>query len=180
MPNIAVVNSEDVEAERVKNSPSAKNSEMRLEDTILDKLLEANDIEVPQGLVDDEVKMMVIELNHKMKYESMASSRYISFTQDDIADRMEKFRKEAFKLVKTRLVLKGIIEVENFDVTKEELEEEAKAISVRQHMPVEMVKDFLGEDLESLKEDLLVRKAIDFVNANALIKERRLLPECRD
>ena len=180
MPNIAVVNSEDVEAERVKNSPSAKNSEMRLEDAILDKLLEANDIEVPQGLVDDEVKMMVIELNHKMKYESMASSRYISFTQDDIADRMEKFRKEAFKLVKTRLVLKGIIEVENFEVTKEELEEEAKTISVRQQMPIEMVKDFLGEDLEPLKDDLLVRKAIDFVNANALIKERRPLPECRD
>jgi FKBP-type peptidyl-prolyl cis-trans isomerase (trigger factor) len=170
MPIIAVKNYKGVEVERVKNAPSAKNAEMRLKDAIIDKVLEANDIEVPQDLVDDEVTMMILELNHKMKYESLASSRYIGFTQDDIADRMEKFKKEAYKLVKTRLVLKGIIEAENFEVTKEELEEEAKAISVRQQMPIEMVKDFLGEDLEPLKGDLLVRKAIDFVIANAIIK----------
>ena len=143
---------------------------MRLMEAILDKVLEANDIEVPQDLVDNEVTMMVMELKHKMKYESMLSGGYFDFMQDDMADRMEEFREEAFKLVKTRLVLKGIIEAENFEVTKEDLEEEAKAISVRQQMPIEMVKDFLGEDLESLKDDLLVRKAIDFVYANAVIK----------
>jgi trigger factor len=166
MPNIAVKNYKGVEVD----ARSIKNTEMRLKDAIIDKVLEANDIEVPQDLVDDEVKMMVIELNHKMKYESLASSRYISLMQDDVSDRMEKFRKEAYKVVKTRLVLKGIIEAENFEVTKEELEEEAKAISVRQQIPIEMVKDFFGEDLEPLKDDLLVRKAIDFVNANAVIK----------
>lgn len=170
MPKSAVKNYKGVKVERIKNAPSAKNAEMRLKDTILDKVLEANDIEVPQDLVDDEIKMMILELNHKMKYESLASSMYIGFTQDDMADRMEKFKEEAFNLVKTRLVLKGIIEAENFEVTKEELEEEAKAISVCQQMPIEMVKDFLGEDLELLKDDLLLRKAIDFVIANAVIK----------
>ncbi|WP_206812967.1 trigger factor [Paradesulfitobacterium ferrireducens] len=170
MPMIAEKNYKGVEVERVKNAPSAKNAEMQLKDAIIDKVLEANDIEVPQDLVDDEVKMMVIELKHKMKYESMSSSGYFDFMQDDMADRMEEFREEAFKLVKIRLVLKGIIEAENFEVTKEDLEVEAKAISVRQQMPIEMVKDFLGEDLESLKDDLLVRKAIDFVYANAVIK----------
>ncbi len=170
MPNIAVMNYKGVEVERVKTVPSAKNAEMRLKDAIIDKVLEANNIEVPQDLVDDEITMMILELNHKTKYESLASGRYIAFTQDDMADRMEKFKEEAFKLVKTRLVFKGIIEAENFEVTKEELEEEAKAISVRQQMPIEMVKDFLGKDLEPLKNDLLVRKAIDFVIANAVIK----------
>jgi len=67
-------------------------------------------------------------------------------------------------------VLKEIIAAENLEVSKEELEEEAKALSVRHQMPVEMVKDFLGEDLELLKDDLLVRKAIDFVQAHAVIK----------
>ena len=140
---------------------------MRIEDAILAKVLEAKDVEVPQDLVDDEVRMMVLELNHKLKYESLASNRYIGLTQDEMADRMEEFREEAFKLVKTRLVLKRIIEAAHLEVTKEELEEEAKAISVRQQMPIEMVKDFLGEDLEPLKDDLLVRKAIDSINANA-------------
>jgi FKBP-type peptidyl-prolyl cis-trans isomerase (trigger factor) len=139
-------------------------------DAILDNVLEANDIDVPQDLVDDEVAMMVLEMNHKLKYESLASGGYTGFTQDEMAERMEQIKEEAYKLVKTRILLKGIIEAESFEVTKEELDEEAKAISVRQQMPIEMVKDFLGEDLETLKEDLLVRKAIDFVNRNAVIK----------
>jgi trigger factor len=164
MPITAVENYKGVEVER------GKNEEMQFKDRILEKVLEANDIEVPQNLVDDEVKMMVLEMNHRMKYESMASGGYIEFTQEDVDAYLEEFKAEAFKLVKTRLVLKGIIEAENLEVTKEELNEEAKAISLRQQMSIEMVKDFLGDDLATLKNDLLVRKAIDFVQANAVIK----------
>lgn len=179
MPNIVVENYQGVEMEQVKNAPSAKNPEIRLKEAVLDRLLEANDIEVPQNLVDDEVNLMILELQHRVKYESLTTGRITRFTQDDLAKQMEEFKEEAFKLVKTRLMLKGIIEAEGFTVTKDELEQEAKAIAVRQQMPVEMVKDFLGQDLEQLKDDLLVRKAIDFVYANSVIKYGMLLPECR-
>ena len=154
----------------MKNASSHEDAEMRMKDAIIDKVLEANNIEVPQDMVDNEVTMMVIELKHKMKYDSMEPGGYCDFMMDDMADRMGKIREEAFNLVKTKMVLKGIIEAENIEVNKEDLEEEAKAISVRQQMPIEMVKGFLGEDLESLKDDLLVRKAIDFIYANAVIK----------
>lgn len=167
---IEVKNYKGVEVERVKNASSAVDAEMQLKNAIIDKVLEANDIEVPQDLLNNEVTMIVTELKHKMKYKNMAPGGHLDFMQDDMAERMEEFRQEAFKLVKTRMVLKGIIEAENFEVTREELEEEAKTISVRQQMPIEIVKDFLGEDLELLKDDLLVRKAIDFVYANAVIK----------
>ncbi len=170
MANIAVKNYKGVEVEQVKDASSANNAEIRLKDAVLEKVLEANQIEVPQDLVDDEFTMMILEFNHKMKYESLASGSFIGLTQDEIADRTEKFKEEAFKIVKTRLVLKGIIEAENLEVTKDELEEEAKAISIRQQVQIEMVKDFLGEDLELLKDDLLVRKAIDYVHANAVIR----------
>ena len=170
MSSNAVRNYKGIEVEHVKNAPTAKNAEIQLADRIIEKLLEANDIEIPQDLVDEEVKMMVLEMNHRMKYEILASGAILDLTQEDMAARLEEFKSEAFKLVKTRLVLKEIIEAENLEVTKEELEEEAKAISLRQQMPVEMVKDFLGEDLASLKNDLLVRKAINLVQANAVIK----------
>ena len=58
-------------------------------------------------------------------------------------------------------------DIEEKEVTQEELEEEARAISIRQQMPIEVVRDFFGEDLGPLKDDLLVRKAIDSINANA-------------
>jgi len=168
MPNIAVKSYKNVEVEQIETTSSPKNAEVQLEDAIIDKVLEVHDIEVPQALVDEEVKMMVLELNHRMKYDSLATGTYISLTQDEKAERLEMFKKVAFKLVKTRLVLRSIIESEKLDVTEEELEEEAKALSIRQQMSFEMMKDFLGKDLETLKDDLLVRKAIDFCNANAI------------
>jgi FKBP-type peptidyl-prolyl cis-trans isomerase (trigger factor) len=160
-------NYKSAEVAQMRNTSSPTNSEVQLKDAVIDKVLEAHDIEVPQALVDEEVRMMVFELNHRMKYEGLATGTYLSLTQDEIAVRLEIFKKEAFKLVKTRLVLRSIIESAKLDVTEEELEEEAKAISVRQQMPIEMVKDFLGEDLEPLRDDLLVRKAIAFIIANA-------------
>lgn len=153
--------------ERARKAPSPRNAELRREDALFEAVLKTHDVEVPQNLVDDEVRMMVLELNHRLRYENLASGRYAGFTQAEMADRMEEFRKEAFKLVKTRLVLRRIIEAEHLEVSQEELEEEAKAIAVRQQMPIEMVKGFLGEDLAPLKDDLLMRKAIDSINADA-------------
>lgn len=170
MSTNGVKNYKGIEVEQVENAPSVKNVEEQLKDRILEKVLEANVIEVPQDLVDEEVSMMVLEMNHRMKYESLASGAYLDFTQEEIDARLKEFKAEAFKLVKTRMVLEGIIEVENLEVTKEELEEEAKAISLRQQIPVKMVKDFLGEDLGLLKKDLLVRKAINLICAHAVIK----------
>ncbi|MBN1317324.1 MAG: hypothetical protein JXA42_17710 [Anaerolineales bacterium] len=170
MPNISVKNYKGVEVERIKNAPSAKDAEMRLMDAIIEKILEANDIEAPQDLVDYETRMMAVELYKNRQYERMLSGEDLGFMPDDMADHMEALSKKAFKQVKTRLILEGIIEAENLQITQEELEAEAKAIAVRQQTPVEAVKDFLGEDLALLKDDLLVRKAIDLIYINAVIK----------
>lgn len=136
---------------------------------IIDKIVDASDIEVPQSMVDDEVTRMVCELSQHLKYQAMQSGDYSYLLRNDMADRMEEMKEEAVRQLKTKLVLEGIIEAENLEVTKEELEKEAKAISERQQMSIEMVKDFFGEELAPLKDDLLVRKAIDFVYANAVI-----------
>jgi trigger factor len=169
MPMVAVRNYKGVEVKRIHNTSSAKKAEINLQAAILDKVLEANDIEVPQDWVEHEIILMVIEHKHKIKYESMSTVSPYDFMHEDVPGLLEAFREEAFKLVKTRLVIQGIIEAESFEVTKAELEEEAKKLSVRQKISIEMVKNFLGEDFESLKEDLLVRKAFDFIYANAVI-----------
>lgn len=170
MPVAAAKGDKGIGGNEVDTAPSAKKAETQHQDAIFDKILEVYDIQVPQSLVDDEVTRMLLELNYRMKYESMASGNFPGFTQEELADQVEQIKVDAFKQVKTRLVLKEIIKAENFEVSREELEEEAKAISLRQNVPIEMVRDFLGDDLETLKNDLLVRKAIEFVTVNTVIQ----------
>lgn len=169
MPMITVKNYKGVEVEQVKNTLPAKNVEVQIKNAIIDKVLEENDIEIPQDLIENEITRMVDELKYRMRYESMATCVPIDFTEDEMIKCMEEIREEAFKQVKTKLILEGIIEAESFEITKKELEEEAKEISVRQQVPIEMLMDFLGEDLELLKNDLMVRKAINFIYDNAVI-----------
>jgi len=169
MTSIAVKNYKGIEVNQIKTSANPDAAERLLENAILDKVLEANHIEVPQERVDQEVSMMILEMNHKMKYEGLATGVMISLTQDEMKERIETFKEEAFKLVKTELILKAIIEAENITVSTAELEEEAKTIALRQKVSIEMVKDFLGETLGSLQNDLLVRKAITFLKNTAVI-----------
>ena len=60
---------------------------------------------------------MVLELNHRMKYEGLATGAYISLTEDERTERLETIRKEAFELVKARLLVRRIIEAEKLDVS---------------------------------------------------------------
>lgn len=170
MSNIAVEKYKGIKVDKVKNMGTDKRSESLIKDAIMERLLDVNDIDIPLDLVDEEVNVMLIEYNHRMKYESMASGGSYGFDQDDLDEQIEIFREEAFKMVKTRLILEAIIEVENIEVTKQELEDEAKAIADRQHMPFEMVKDFLGENLDALIGDLLIKKAIEYVCKNAVVE----------
>lgn len=170
MSTIAVNSDKGIEVEQIKNAPSVNNAEFQVQDSILDKILAAADIEVPQDLVDKEVNLMVLEFNHQLKYESLATGRMPGLAKDERVERLEEIKAEAFHLVKTRLVLQGIIEAEDLEVSRCELEEEAQAIARREGISIEMVKSFLGEDLGMLKGDLLIMKAIDYLAANAVIK----------
>ncbi len=158
-----------VEIERIKNHRSPQHTETLMKEAAIDKVVEINDLEVPQDQIDEEVTTMVIELNHRLKYESLATGAYISLSQEDREDYLAQFNREAFKLVKTRLVIKAIINEEKFTLSKDELEAEAIAMAARQQTSVDEVKKFLGEDLEMLRSDLLIRKAIDFVYTHAVI-----------
>ncbi|MBF7096825.1 trigger factor [Alkalibacter mobilis] len=167
MDSITEISYKGIKVDRFEKLTSPKKLERIMKDAVIDKVLEINDIDVPKTQVDEEVKMMLVEYNHRLRYESMGYAGNMELEQDDLEELLVKFRAEAFKLIKTKLILEEIIKAENLEVTQKELEEEARALSERQHISIDLVKDFLGENFESLKGDLLINKAIDLICDNA-------------
>ncbi|MBS7526904.1 hypothetical protein KHM83_09460 [Fusibacter paucivorans] len=166
---IVVKHYKGVEVTRMKNAVSEKKAEIQIRDAILDKILDANDIDIPQNVIDEEASRMAMERQHQMKYESLAGTcdfDYFYPREEDMAE----LKEEACKYLKTEVILRGIIDAERFEVTIDELEAEAQVIATREQISIEMVKDFLGENLESLRNDLLIRKALDFIYDNAVIQ----------
>lgn len=150
-------------------SRTAEDARAKLEEAVLDKLADLNEIEVPQSKVDNEVNGKVLELYQKLRYDSLMTGNPHFFIHQEVEEQMEEIRAEAYRQVKTDLLLQGIIAQEQLEVTREELEAEAHAMAQRQQIPVERVFDFFGNDLSLLKGDLLVRKAIDLICDSAVI-----------
>lgn len=134
-----------------------------MKEELLEAFVEASNFEVPKDQLEETIAQLTTEILHRKRYEYMAVGQI--FMPEDIEQFTEEIRNLAYTQLKTQLVLEDIIEKEAFEVTVEELEEEAQALAERQQLTLEAVKDFLGEDMVSLRKDILIRKAIDFITA---------------
>ena len=150
----------------------AKSSaENQMKDAAILKVVEANEVEIPRAMVDDEIDRMANELDQQLRYQGMGLNQYLQFVGKDAATFREELRPEAEKAVKTRIVLMGIVNAENITVTDAEREEELKRMAAQYQMEVDKLKEIIGEDnLGFLTKDLQVRKAIDFIYGNAKVK----------
>lgn len=150
----------------------AKSSaENQMKDAAILKVVEANEVEIPRAMVDDEIDRMANELDQQLRYQGMGLNQYLQFVGKDTAAFREELRPEAEKAVKTRIVLMGIVNAENITVTDEEREEELKHMAAQYQMEVDKLKEIIGEDnLGFLTKDLQVKKAIDFIYDNAKVK----------
>lgn len=150
----------------------AKSSaENQMKDAAILKVVEANEVEIPRAMVDDEIDRMANELDQQLRYQGMGLNQYLQFVGKDAAAFREELRPEAEKAVKTRIVLMGIVNAENITVTDEEREEELKRMAAQYQMEDDKLKEIIGEDnLGFLTKDLQVKKAIDFIYDNAKVK----------
>lgn len=150
----------------------AKSSaENQMKDAAILKVVEANEVEIPRAMVDDEIDRMANELDQQLRYQGMGLNQYLQFVGKDAAAFREELRPEAEKAVKTRIVLMGIVNAENITVTDEEREEELKRMAAQYQMEADKLKEIIGEDnLGFLTKDLQVKKAIDFIYDNAKVK----------
>ena len=150
---------------------AAAGAETQMQDKALEKVVEANEIEVPAVMVADEIERMIHELNQQLRYQGMSVDQYLGFIGKNIAEFKEELRPDAERQVKTRLLLMGIVEAEKIEVSEEELEEELKMMSMQYNTSVEEIKNMLGaENLAMFKKDIQIKKAIQFIYDNAIVK----------
>ena len=146
-------------------------SQSQMKDAALGKVVEANEVEVPRTMVEDEMDRMCQELDQQLRYQGMSLQQYLQFTGKDMAAFRDELRPDAERQVKTRIVLMGIVDAEKIKVSEDEMEEELKLMAAQYNMTADKIKEMIGvENLTFLKKDIQVKKAIDFIFDNAVIK----------
>ena len=146
-------------------------AETQMQDAAFAKVVEANEIDIPQVMIQDEMDRMTQELDQQLRYQGMSVNQYLEFVGKDLASFREELKPDAQRQVKTRMILTGIAEAEKIEVSKDEMEEELKVMAIQYQTTADKLKEMIGvENLTFLEKDLKVKKAIQLIYDNAQIK----------
>lgn len=130
-------------------------------DEAINKLVEEATVEIPEVMINSMCDNMINEYCQQFMAQGLSMEQFRSMFGENVDGLRNAFRPEAEKRVKTNLCLNKLAELENLNVGAEDLEKYYSDLAETYSMPVEDVKKYIPES--NAKEDLKVRKALDFI-----------------
>ena len=153
----------DIRAKLVaKNEKAAENA---VEEQLINALLENFEAEIPAPMIEAEAENLVRDFDSRLRMQGLDLNTYCKYTGQTLEQLREQNMPMAERQVKTRLALEKIVELEGITATDEEAEEEYAKMASAYGMDVENVKKYI--EVDAIKADICVKKAVEFVKANA-------------
>ena len=141
------------------------------EDQAVEKAVANASMEIPEAMIDEQVRQMVNEFAQNMQYQGISFEQYCQITGMTLEKIQEETRPQAVKRIETRLVLEAIAKAENIEVTEERLDEEIKKMAESYNMEADKLKELMGEEeKKQMMEDIAVQDAVTFLVENAVEK----------
>ena len=136
----------------------------QIEDQAVDQAAENAQMDIPQPMIDLQVRQMEDDMGYRLQMQGMTKEMYFQMTgltEDRMKQDMEA---QAVKTIRTRLVLEAVAKAENIVVSEERLEEELKKMAETYGREVEALKEQMGEKrIEEMKESIAVQDAITLI-----------------
>lgn len=148
-------------AERYKTEADDK-----VDSDIMDKLIDSMKAEIPQVMYERRIDEIAREWSARSR---ISIGDYLKYTGLTMEQFRANFREPAKRQVELRLALEKIADLENLEVSAEDIDNEYNKLADEYKMEVDNVKNAIPE--KTLKTDLKIEKAIDFVKDNAKVEE---------
>lgn len=147
-----------------------KAAEVELKNTIVEKVAENTEIDVPESMINNQINNMLNDLNYQLQYQGLSLQHLLEMTGRTIEQLREERREDAKKLVKSSLVLEAIADAEKIEVSDEEFNQELEKMASAYNMEVEKIKSSLRpEDIEDIKGQVKITKTLDLLVESANI-----------
>ncbi len=141
------------------------------EDEAIQKIIDKSKMEIPEAMIDMQAQNMIDEFAQRIAAQGMSFDQYLQFSGMTIDKLKEQVRPEALQRIQSSLVLEQIAKEENIVASDEDVDAEIEKMASMYGMKAEDLKNYMGDsEKESMKRDIAVKKAVEFVMAN--VKER--------
>lgn len=149
--------------EKIKSELAPKKKEeagYKLENDMIDAIINNTEIDIPECMVEEELDYRVNELARSMSQYGLKFEDYLKYTGTTVEDIKKERRDEAYKNIKSRLVMEEIIKKENLDVKPEEINAEFDKLDD---------KDKNAQQMSYIANKLIVDKLFAFLRENNTI-----------
>lgn len=141
------------------------------ENKIIDLIVKNSNVEIPQCMIDNELDKFIKDFEMRLSYQGVKLDEYLTHVGMNL-EQLKKDRTDMVKeTIKTRLVLEKIIQVENLNISEEELNDKLTEIASKYKKSLEDYKKSLGErELIYFENGILMEKLTSF-----LTKENKII-----
>lgn len=150
------------------------NADAEFNNNVMQKVIDLVQGEIPECMFRQRVDRLVSDFEQRLKTQGMTLEMYLQYTGMDLDGFKKTFEDRAKEEVTLRLALEKIAQLENVEVTDEEVDNYIKDIADANKVNPEMVKQFIG--VENIKDDLMVEKASKIVLDSAVAQEPTEVP----
>jgi trigger factor len=139
----------------------------QLKDKLVDQLIQAHPFELPESLVEEQVKSLVSDTKMRLASQGMAFES-LGVSEDKLK---EDYLETARKQVRTFLILEKISEQEGITVTDAEVEERLKEISEKTHQKLDAVKRYYEKNglIPEVKAGIMSNKTLNLLVEKAQV-----------
>lgn len=147
-----------------------KQAKTKIENAAIEKLMETSEMDIPASMIEGQQESMLNEFKQQLSMQGMSFDMYSQYTGLNEETMLEQVKPEAEKRVKSRLVLEAVSKAENIEVSDEDVDKKLEEMAAMYGIEADKFKGYIGDkEKESIKKDIAVEKAADFIVAN--IKE---------
>ena len=142
-------------------------AEQQVRNLVLERFVEAADLEAPERLVDDEVKHRMEHIEQDLASAGMTFEQYAEQTGSTELEVRSEVRDQAAQSVKAELLLEEVVRKADIKVDDDDLGREIAYLSAQTNTePGELAKQLASSGrLRGLVADIMRRKALDHVVA---------------
>ena len=152
----------DVEKKLLENKEAALKREK--EEDVVNKIVEGATMEIPEPMVDTQVRQMAQEFAQRIQSQGLSLQQYMQFTGLTPEKMTEEMKPQALKRIQSRLVLEAVVKAENIEATEEDIQKELENMASMYQMEADKLKELIGEEEQKqIGMDIAVQKAVEFV-----------------
>lgn len=151
---------------------NAKRAQSKLENSIIEAITNASEVDIPQVMIDNQTDDMVEDFRYRLLYQGLKLEDYLKYAKTDMKQLRSSYKEQAEKNVKTRLVLEALVKKEGITATEEEKKQKINEMAEKAGKTVEEFAKGAGERENAfLENEIIMDKLFKLLAENVQIAD---------